>query len=104
MRFVKVAAAQTEVSVDISKNAEIIKSVLSQAASGGARLVNFCEAALSGYSKMQIASPDDWVSFDWDLQEAELKGIADACGKLGIFAVVGGAHRLTATHRPHNSL
>ncbi|MBO9172237.1 carbon-nitrogen hydrolase family protein [Rhizobium sp. L245/93] len=100
----KVAAAQTEVSADISKNAEIIKRVLSQAASEGARLVNFCEGALSGYSKMQIASPDDWVSFDWERQEAELKGIADLCGKLGIFAVVGGAHRLTVTHRPHNSL
>jgi predicted amidohydrolase len=53
---------------------------------------------------MQIASPDDWAFFDWDLQEVELKGIADACGRLGIFAVVGGAHRLTTTHRPHNSV
>ncbi|MES0022407.1 MULTISPECIES: carbon-nitrogen hydrolase family protein [unclassified Mesorhizobium] len=100
----KIAAAQTVVSKDLSANGAAIRQVLSDAASEGVRLVSFCEGALSGYSKFQIAEPNDWVSFDWSAQEAELRGIAALCGKFGIFAVVGGAHRLSATHRPHNSL
>ncbi|MCT7377475.1 carbon-nitrogen hydrolase family protein [Chelativorans salis] len=99
----KIAAAQTIVSKDLSENGATIQ-VLLDAASEGVKLVNFCEGALSGYSKAQIAAPDDWLSFDWNAQEAELRRIATLCGKLGIFAVVGGAHMLSATSRPHNSL
>ncbi|OCP19683.1 MULTISPECIES: carbon-nitrogen hydrolase family protein [unclassified Ensifer] len=100
----KIAAAQTVVSKDLSENADTIRQILSDAASEGVRLVSFCEGALSGYSKAQITDPDDWLSFDWRTQEAELRSIANLCGKLGIFAVVGGAHMLSATGRPHNSL
>ena len=100
----KIAAAQTIVSKDISQNGAAIRQILAEAASEGARLVHFCEGALSGYSKFQIAEPDDWLSFDWNMQEIELRSIAALCGKLGIYAAVGGAHKLSATSRPHNSL
>jgi deaminated glutathione amidase len=100
----KIAAAQTAVSHDISANAHCIRQVISDAAAQGAALVSFCEGALSGYAKAQIASPDDWQSFDWCGQEAELRSIALLCGQLGIFAVVGGAHRLAQGSPPHNSL
>jgi predicted amidohydrolase len=101
---VKIAAAQTVVSKDLSANAATIRRILSDAASEGARLVSFCEGSVSGYAKSQIADPNDWMSFDWAAHEAELRGIADLCGQLGVFAVVGGAHKLSATSRPHNSL
>jgi predicted amidohydrolase len=101
---VKIAAAQTVVSRDVAANGAAIRQVLSDVALQGVRLVSFCEGALSGCSKFQIADPDDWLSFDWDNHEAELRSIAALCARLGIFAVVGGAHRLTATSRPHNSL
>ncbi|PVB59498.1 carbon-nitrogen hydrolase family protein [Labrenzia sp. 011] len=99
-----IAAAQTLVSEDLSANAASIKLVLVDAAQQGARLVNFCEGALSGYSKAQIKSPENWASFNWAAQERELRSIANLCGELGIYAVVGGAHKLTASLRPHNSL
>lgn len=100
----RIAAAQTVVSSDITANGNAIRQVLSDAAKDGVRLVTFCEGALSGYSKAQIADPDDWRSFDWKTHEAELRSIAAVCAKLNIFAVVGGAHKLSAADRPHNSL
>lgn len=100
----KIAAAQTVVSSDITANGNAIRQVLLDAAEEGARLVTFCEGALSGYSKAQIANPDGWLSFDWNTHEAELRSIAALCAKLGIFAVVGGAHKLSQSDRPHNSL
>lgn len=100
----KIAAAQTLVSKDISANAVRIRQVISDAAAQGVRLVSFCEGALSGYAKAQIATPDAWRSFEWDRHEIELRSIAAHCAEHGIFAVVGGAHRLSGTERPHNSL
>lgn len=100
----KIAAAQTVVTKDLSENAAVIKQLLADAASKGVRPVSFCEGALSGYSKAQIADPDEWLSFDWRTHEDELRRIGELCGKLGIYAVVGGAHMLSTTSRPHNSL
>lgn len=100
----KLAMAQTVVSTDISANGAAIRAMIVQAAAQGAGLVGFCEGALSGYSKFQIGSPAEWEGFDWAAQEAELRSIAGLCGELGIFAVVGGAHRLPHGCPPHNSL
>lgn len=102
--MLNVAAAQTFVSADIAENGRAIRRLISSAAAQGVRLINFCEGALSGYGKFQILEQDDWQTFDWAAQEAELRAIAELCGKLRIFAVVGGAHRLSNGHPPHNSL
>ncbi len=100
----KLAMAQTVVSTDIAANGAAIRAMIVDAAAQGARLVGFCEGALSGYSKFQIGSPAEWAGFDWAAQETELRSIAALCGELSIFAVVGGAHRLPDGHPPHNSL
>ncbi|WP_431320946.1 carbon-nitrogen hydrolase family protein [Rhizobium sp. YTU87027] len=100
----RIAAAQTLVSSDIAANGSAIRNMIVAAAASGARVINFCEGALSGYSKFQIMHPDDWRSFDWHRQETELRAIAHLCGDLGIFAAVGGAHRLENGYPPHNSL
>lgn len=100
----KLAMAQTIVSSDIAANGVAIRTMIRAAAAGGARLIGFCEGALSGYSKAQIASPSDWATFDWSGQEVELRSIAALCGELHIHAVVGGAHRLADGCLPHNSL
>lgn len=100
----KVAAAQTPVSADIASNAAAIRNALEDAAAQDVRLVVFCEGALSGYAKAQIAHPDDWRHFDWATQETELRSIAALCARLNVGAVVGAAHRLSLTERPHNSL
>jgi predicted amidohydrolase len=100
----KLAMAQTVVSTDIAANGAAIRAMIANAAAQGARLVGFCEGALSGYSKFQIGSPAEWEGFDWAAQETELRSIAALCGELSIFAVVGGAHRLPDGYPPHNSL
>jgi predicted amidohydrolase len=100
----KLAMAQTVISTDISANGAAIRAMIAKAAAQGARLVGFCEGALSGYSKFQMASPAEWPHFDWAAQEAELRAIAALCRALRIFAAVGGAHRLPTGHPPHNSL
>ncbi|URK87653.1 hypothetical protein LP421_07055 [Rhizobium sp. RCAM05350] len=100
----KLAMAQTVVSTDISANGAAIRAMIANAAAQGARLVGFCEGALSGYAKLQIGSPAEYWDFGWAAQEAELRSIAALCHELGIFAVVGGAHRLPAGRPPHNSL
>ena len=102
--MLRIAAAQTFVSRDIADNGSAIRRLISSAAARGARLINFCEGALSGYGKFQIMKQDDWETFDWAAQETELRAIADLCGQLRIFAVVGGAHRLSNGYPPHNSL
>lgn len=100
----KVAAAQTFVSADVAANGQAIRAMIAHAAAAGARLINFCEGALSGYAKSQIVRPDLWAAFDWDGQQKELLKIANLCGQLGLFAAVGAAHRLSETHPPHNSV
>ncbi|KQV82919.1 carbon-nitrogen hydrolase family protein [Rhizobium sp. Root1220] len=100
----KIAAAQTNVSACVSANGTAIRGMIADAAAEEVRLINFCEGALSGYGKFQITKPDDWATFDWAIQETELRAIAELCRQLRIFAVVGGAHRLSAGYPPHNSL
>lgn len=100
----KIAVAQTPVEPDIRANGEAIRKILLAAHEQSIRLVVFCEGALSGYAKSQIMRPDQWHAFDWDAQDSELRDIAALCGRLGIHAVIGGAHRLDAATRPHNSL
>ncbi|MCA1492935.1 carbon-nitrogen hydrolase family protein [Ensifer sp. NBAIM29] len=100
----KVTTAQIPVSPEISVNATAVRKAIKDAADQGARLINFCEGALSGYGKAQIISPERWQDFDWDRQEAELRSIAETCRHLRLFAVIGGAHRLSKAYPPHNSL
>ena len=100
----RIAAAQTIVTPDIGANGEAIRTTIVAAAAAGARLVHFCEGALSGYAKAHIGHPDDWAHFDWERQEGELRAIGALCGALRLFAVVGGAHRLAAPAPPHDSL
>lgn len=101
--MIKIAAAQSIVTADIAENAETIRHLIEMAADQGARLVNFCEGALSGYAKAQLASPDVWKSFDWRALEAERATIAETCRRRRIFAAIGCAHPLPSPHAPHNS-
>ncbi len=100
----KLATTQTFVSPDIEANGRTIRSMIARAADSGARLITFCEGALSGYSKFQIETPQEWARFDWRTQEVELRAIAALCQQRGIFAVIGGAHRLSNGVPPHNCL
>jgi deaminated glutathione amidase len=57
--------------------------------------------ALSGYAGVDF---ETFAGFDWDgLRDATVQ-ISEHARGLSIWTVVGGAHRLSGAHKPHNSL
>ena len=95
------AVAQTKISQDVRENGQEIRRLIGHAASQGARLIHFPEAAASGYPKTQI---HNWANVDWTSLQDELENTAEFAGKMGVFVVLGSNHRLSPPHRPHNSL
>jgi predicted amidohydrolase len=100
-RPIAIATAQSYISADVRENGQEIRSLMQQAREGGATIVHFPEAALSGYTKSQIKN---WDHVDWDALDREKRLVADCARQLGLWVVVGCNHRLTPPHRPHNSL
>lgn len=100
-RPLTIAAAQSLVTPDVRVNGRQIRDLIRQAGEAGARLVHFPEGAISGYTKSQIRA---WDNVDWAALREELEETAVLCQNLGIWAVIGCAHRLTPPNRPHNSL
>lgn len=96
-----VATCQFSVSADISTNAAQIKRQMTRASRGGARVVHFPEGALSGYAGTDFGTFD---GFDWDALRKATDEIAGNARDLGIWLVLGSAHRLTGSNKPHNSL
>ena len=96
-----IATAQSVVSGNVGENGVEIRKLMRRAAKRGTRLVHFTEGALSGYTRDQVAR---WQNFDFDAIAEELAAIAALAGELGLWTVVGSAHRLTAPNRPHNCL
>ncbi|AWN24616.1 carbon-nitrogen hydrolase family protein [Deinococcus irradiatisoli] len=95
------ATCQSLITADVRGNAAHIRSLMRQARAAGARLAHFPEGALTGYAKHQIR---DWSAVDWNVVREEFKRTAALAGELELWVVVGGAHRLTPPHWPHNSL
>lgn len=97
----KVATAQFAVSSDIVANLAAVERLMRQARATGADVVHFCEAALSGYAGVDIAGFD---GFDWTGLETATRRVMALAGELGLWAVVGSAHRLSEGRKPHNSV
>ncbi|MFD1367048.1 carbon-nitrogen hydrolase family protein [Actinoplanes sichuanensis] len=95
--------AQTPVTVDPIANGAAIRAALRRAADDGARLVHFAEGALTGYAGAAKPHYRGW-RIDWTPVADELAATMALAGELGVWAVIGGNHRLTGDHRPHNSL
>jgi predicted amidohydrolase len=98
---IKIATAQSQIAPDVRDNGREIRGLMRQARSEGAAIVHFPEGAMSGCSKAQIKR---WDQVDWDALVGELRSAADLARELGLWVVVGSAHRLSPPHRPHNSL
>ena len=101
MSRLRIAVTQSGISRDVTRNGEAVRSAMRLAARNDARLVQFPEGMLSGYPKEQVR---DWAQVDWGQLEHELDLIRVLARELGIWVVLGSAHRLTAPNRPHNSL
>jgi deaminated glutathione amidase len=101
MTRLTVATCQFSVSADIAGNAAQIKRQMTRASRGGARVAHFPEGALSGYAGTDFESFD---GFDWEALRQATDEIAGNARSLGIWLVLGSAHRLTGPNKPHNSL
>jgi predicted amidohydrolase len=99
--MISIATAQSPIGANVRENGRRIRELMQSARKRNARLVHFPEGALSGYAKSEVG---DWRSFDWPAIRDELVAIAAWAGELGVWAVVGCAHRLSDQNRPHNSL
>lgn len=102
---IRIAVAQSLVTLDPRANGAAIRQLMRQAHAQGARLIQFPEGAASGYpsgpeGKAGLAG---W-NVDWAALREELEETAALARTLGIWAVVGANHPLTAPNRPHNSL
>jgi deaminated glutathione amidase len=101
MALLKVATCQFPVGADIDVNLAYVKRQMIQAAGHGARVAHFPEGALSGYAGVDFES---FAGYRWDQLRGALGEVARHAARLGIWAVVGSAHRLSGTHKPHNSV
>ena len=99
--MISIATAQSPITVNVRENGRSIRDLMQRARERNARLVHFSEGALSGYAKSEV---NDWRSFDWPAIREELAAIAASAGELGLWVVIGCAHRLSGQNRPHNSL
>jgi deaminated glutathione amidase len=101
MAVLTVATCQFPVAADIGANLLYIKRQMATASRRGARVAHFPEGGLSGYAGTDF---DTFAGFDWDRLGAAIGEVAGHARRLGIWAVVGSAHRLCGAHKPHNSL
>lgn len=97
----RIATAQFAVSSDIAENLTAVRRLMRQAKGDGADVVHFCEAALSGYAGVDFETFD---GFDWDACPAATRAVMALAAELGLWTVVGSAHRLSGDHKPHNSV
>lgn len=98
---VTVATCQFSVSGNVTDNARCIVRQARLAKARGADVAHFPEGALSGYAGSDFAS---FEGFDWAFLRECVEDVRQAARRIGIWMVVGSAHRLSGGHRPHNSL
>jgi deaminated glutathione amidase len=96
-----VATCQFPTSADIRSNFQYVAQLMKHAREQGAEVAHFPEACLSGYAGADLESYD---GFDWQiLHECTYQLIALA-GALELWTILGSTHKLSAPHKPHNSL
>ena len=101
MSVLQVATCQFPVSADIGANLRYVKRQMVTASRRGARVAHFPEGALSGYAGADFATFD---GYDWDRLHAATAEIAEHARRLRLWLVLGSAHRLSGSHKPHNCL
>src|SRR5438270_215491 len=99
MKSLRVATCQFDVKGDIAHNRRAILRQMEQAARRGADVAHFSEACLSGYAGVDIFSHE---SIDWDRLTAATHDVMAAARELGLWVLLGSAHRLSDGVKPHN--
>ena len=83
------------------KKLEYLARQIKTARDRDADVAHFPEACLLGYAGVDFASHE---GFDWPLLEGCVQRVLDLPQESRIWVLLGSAHRLTAPHKPHNSL
>ena len=87
-----IAVAQPTAAADARANGREVRRMMREAATAGARLVQFPEGMLSGYAVEQV---QDWAAVDWTAVREELEAVAALARELSLWVVLGSAHPLT---------
>ena len=95
------ATCQFPVSSEVGANLRSVVRQLRVAKARSADVAHFPEGALSGYAPSDLGT---FEGFDWDVLRAAVERVCQVAGELGIWVVVGSAHRLSGANKPHNSL
>ena len=101
MKAIRVATCQFSVEADIAHNRRAVLRQIAQAARSGADVVHFSECALSGYAGVDIP---DAAAIDWDALRDATHEIQTAAKQHAVWVLLGSSHRLSARHKPHNSV
>ncbi len=94
-----VAGCQFSVESDIAHNRDWVLRQVAEAAEGDARVVHFCEAALSGYAGCDFKS---FEGFDWPALRLATQDVCRAAAQHRVWVLLGSAHRLSPGNKPHN--
>lgn len=99
--MVTVATCQFPVSADIGTNLRYVARQLRRARARGADVAHFPEGALSGYAGSDF---DSFDGFAWEELASAMHRVLALASQVGMWVVLGSAHRLSGAHKPHNSL
>jgi deaminated glutathione amidase len=97
----KIALCQFPVSGDLISNSGYIKKFIKEAVLNKADIIQFSEAALTGYPPKDIPSFKD---YDWESLRKETNEIMSLAKENNIWIVLGSAHYLSENEKPLNSL
>lgn len=116
-KTLRMAVAQTTVCLDprdgnaFRANGAEMRLLMHQASQAGVRLIHFPEGTICFPNKRILSEtgprdigPADWSRYQWEVLREELEETRRLAARLKLWTVFGAPHRLTAPHRPHNSL
>lgn len=95
------ATCQFPVDEDPRRNLGFATRQIAAARARGADLVHFSEACISGYLGVEVSSHD---AAGWERIAAAMEEVMAAARLHRVWVVVGCNHRLSGSHKPHNSL
>ena len=101
MAKLTLATCQFHVEKRVEPNCRAVIRQMKRAKAGGAHLVHFSEACLTGYLGSELKSVRE---MDWPATRDAVQQIMDTAAELGVWVVLGSNHPLTGRHKPHNSL